>query len=304
MNEEREDGKAGAGNETPEQRTVDGLLGLIRPGESDRIEDRIETALQKVADLENDRARRMQIWPRVLGTIGGAAAVAAVILAFIMLVPESQPAIADIDRMLEKMSESQERWYEVEIGRGNTDAKRRGLEGLVCANEDGRFVAFMHARGESSRNEIIVGNDGNEEWAVPPLGGSTPEHQLRMLFEKLRPTVAEGSVDPQRILKMVRQGWTLKRSDIRRKGRNSTRIEASAPRRDHKDQDVVDRIIVEIDPVSFSLERLEAERSRNGVEDEGAYLLFQRTSANRDVPSFKRADYLRTDRPRDPNPDS
>jgi hypothetical protein len=298
MNKESQD------TETPEDRLVDGLLGLMRPDESKRTEERVRCALDEVATLREDQRRGMRIWPSLAGALGVAAAVAIVVIIFISFEPASQNAIAEIDRTLERMTSTENRWYRIEIGRRlQKDAPGRVLEGLACTSKDGRFVAFMHHLGDQEQREIIVGNDGEVDWAIQAQNRTMPEPLLRMLFERLRPTVASGSVDPARILRLVRDGWNLERLTEIRDGRPVVRVEATAPA-PSRGRRVIDHITLEIDPDTYSLERLEATRLRDGIDDGKAYLLFTRTEESKEIPGFSERDYLRTDRPRDPDPNS
>ena len=290
--------------ETPEERLVDGLLGLMRPGESERMANRVQAAMDEVARLQEARRRRMRIWPRLAASVGVAAAIAIMVMIFISNEPTSRSAVADIDRTLDRMTGIENRWYRFEIGRSlQQSTSDRGLEGLACISTQGRFVAFMHQQGDQDQREIIVGNDGLEDWAIQTQRRPMPEKQLRMLFERLRPTVASESVDPARILRLVREGWKLERVSEVRAGRPIIRVEATAPA-SQRGRKVIDHIKMEIEPDTYSLVKLEAMRLRDGVDDQKAYLLFEKTDESRDTFGFSKRDYLRTDRPRDPDPNS
>ena len=293
-------------HETPEGRAVEGLLGLLDPAESERIERRLQSALVTIEDLRLQQRRRMRTWRSLAGALGAAAVIALMAFLFLGDGAPGQNAIADIDRTLERISSLQApRSYEIEIGRkkGSSTNPLDDFVGHAYAAPDGRFVAFIHRKRDAEKNEFIVGNDGMEDWVIPARGRHMSEPMLRMISDRLRSTVASGSVDPARILRLVRQGWNLDRIKSRRNGKPVTRVEASLPTR-KRDRGITDHIVLEIDPDTFSLERLEASRKLNGVEDASAYLLFKRSEPERVVPGFTKRDYLRTDRPRDPDPSS
>ena len=290
--------------DTPEDRLVDGLLGLLRTGESERMATRVRSALDEVASLEKSQRNRMRIWTSLTAALGMAAAIGVMVMIFISIEPASQNAIAEIDLTLEKMTGADNRWYRIEVGRAAHDeAPGRGFKGLACTSSDGRFVSFMHHLGDKERREVIVGNDGENYWSIRNQRRALPDHLFRMLNEGLQTTVTSGSVNPARILRLVRNGWNLDLVTREREGRRVLRVEATvpAPSRGRK---VIDHITLEIDPDSHALEMLEVTRIRDGVEDEKAYLLLRNTDESREFAGFTERDYLRTDRPRDPDPNS
>lgn len=290
--------------ETPEERIVDGLLGTFGAGESERLERRVRGALAAVRHVESERRRRMRLWRGLGSAVGAAAIIMITVLVLIGNDPSTRSAVAALDRSLERIDATEPTWYEVVLGERTDDVAAAGFEGRACIAGDGRFVAFLHRPwDEKKRGELIVGNDGMEDWVLPTGRMKLPESMSRRLFERLRTTVASGSIDPARILRLVRQGWNLERIDTERAGRPVTRVEASLPK-GRRDRGVIDRIVLELDPESYALDRLEASRLRDGTDDPQAYLLFQRTASDGPIAGFALRDHLRTDRPRDPDPGS
>lgn len=288
----------------PEDRLVDGLLGLLRTGESERMATRVRSALDEVASLQEEQRNRMKIWTRLTAALGMAAAIGIMVMIFISIEPTSQKAIAEIDLTLEKMTSTDNRWYQIEVGRADqAEAPGRGFRGLACTSSDGRFVSFMHHLGDKERREVIVGNDGENYWSIRNQRRALPDALFRMLNERLQPTVTSGSVNPARILRLVRQGWNLDLVTREREGGQVMRVEATGPAH-ARGKMVIDHITLEIDPDSHALEMLEVTRFRDGVEDEKAYLRLRSTDESREFAGFSERDYLRTDRPRDPDPSS
>ena len=69
--------------ESPEERTVDGLLGLLRDGEPDRIERRVQSAFRAIESRRSGRQRRIRLRRSLTGALGAAAAIAILVLVIV-----------------------------------------------------------------------------------------------------------------------------------------------------------------------------------------------------------------------------